>query len=141
MLGEEREPAERSGAQWAAIVVGSVVATGLTLALAMVIANLGFESRRLNSHEGRLARLVDKAPVLEQVRAGLAAEGAEEVAAAEGGAALERLAGEWGGARREEVLEKGRRWASTRAFLTGDFVYVLYFDDSELLQDFTCVRR
>lgn len=141
MLGEEREPAERSGAQWAAIVVGSVAATALTLALAMLIANLGFESRRMGSHEGRLERLVDKAPVLEQVRAGLATEGAEEVAAALGEAGLERLAEEWGGARRDEVLEKGRRWASTRAFLTGDFVYVLYFDGTELLQDFTCVRR
>jgi len=141
VLGEEHEPAERSGAQWAAIVAGSLVATALTLALALLIANLGFESRRVSSHETRLERLVEKAPVLEQVQAGLSAEGAEEVAAADAGARLALLADEWGGERRDEVMEKGERWSSTRAYLAGDFVYILYFDATRLLQDFTCVRR
>ena len=141
MLGEEPEPTPRSGAQWAAIVLGSVGATTLTLLLAMLIANLGFEYRRGSSHEGRLERLVEKRPGLEQVREGLAAEGAREVASAGDAVALARLAEAWAGAQSGEVLEKGTRWASTRAFLTGDFVYILYFDGERLLQDFTCVRR
>lgn len=141
MLGEEPERATRSGAQWAAIAVGSVGGTALALLLAMLIANLGFEYRRGSSHEGRLERLVEKAPILEQVREGLANEGTLEVARAEDAVSLARLARDWGGARGGEVLEKGTRWSSTRAFLSGDYVYILYFDGTRVLQDFTCVRR
>jgi hypothetical protein len=141
VLGEEPEPTRRSVAQWSAIVVGSLGATAVTLLLAMLIANIGFEYRRGSSHQGRLARLVEKAPRLDQVQEGLAGEGAHEVAAAGDAAALARLAEDWGDGRRGEVLEKGARWASTRAFLTGDFVYILYFDGERVLRDFTCVRR
>jgi len=141
VLGEEPEPAPRSGAQWAAIVVGSVSATALTLLLALLIANLGFEYRRGSSHESRLERLVEKAPTLEQVRAGLASEGAHEVAQAGDAVSLARLAQDWGGARSGEVLEKGTRWSTTRAFLAGDFVYILYFDETRVLKDSTCVLR
>jgi hypothetical protein len=141
VLGEEPEPPERSAAQWAAIALGSVSATALTLVLALLIANLGFESRRRGSHETRLERLVDKAPGLEQVREALLAEGAREVARARGDQGLRQLAAEWGGALEGEVLAKGERWGTTRVFATGDFVYILYFDATQVLQDFSCVRR
>ena len=75
------------------------------------------------------------------MRAGLAAEGTHLVASADAPLALRSLAERWGDAHLEEVLEKGGRWRSTRAFEAEDYVYVLYFDAQQVLQDFTCFPR
>jgi len=141
MLGEEPEPDQRSGKQWLAIAAGSLGVTGMALALAMVVGTWGFEQRRSSLHRGRLERLVDRAPSVDRVEAGLAAEGTHLVASADSPTELQALADRWGGDDAAEIVEKGSRWGSTRAFGAEGYVYVLYFDDHGVLQDFTCVPR
>jgi len=141
MLGEAPEPQERSGKQRLAIAAGSLGVTGLALTLAMMVGTWGFEQRSSSLHRGRLERLVDRAPSLDRVVAGLADEGTLLVDSADAPAALRALAQRWGGAHADEILEKGGRWSLTRAFEAEGYVYVLYFDAQRVLQDFTCVPR
>lgn len=133
------EPPER--AKRAATIAGGVVGTALLVGLAMSLGSWGFRYRSTSLHEGRLSRLVERQPRLEQVVAALEGEGAAALAVPAGEAGLRRLASEHGGARGAEILEKGGRHAQARAFRAGDAVYVLYFDASGVLRDFTCVQR
>ena len=78
-------------------------------------------------------------PTRDRVERGLAAEGSPLIEAPEGRVALEKVARSLGGRKAEEVLEKGRRWPTTRVFRAADMLYFLYFDGDDVLQDYTCV--
>jgi hypothetical protein len=120
---------------------GSLALTGLLLYLALLLGGWGFDTRRYAQHAARLRNLLARAPRLEQVVAGLEAEGSRQVAAPEGEAALRRIARERAGLRADEVVRKGLRWKATRVFVASDMVYFIYFDDDGLMRDFTCVSR
>jgi hypothetical protein len=132
-------PAERT--KRIVVVLGSV---GVTLALAFLafwLGAWGFGFRRHSLHEGRLQRLLPLEPTLQQIVAGLAAEGAPLVASAEDARQLAPVASERGGAQRDLILAKGRRYKKVRVFLAGDMVYFIYFDSAGVMRDFVCVGR
>jgi hypothetical protein len=131
------EPPERG--KRAAVIASAILGTSLLVGLAMSLGSWGFRYRNASLHEGRLERLVERRPRIEQVVAALLEEGATPIAAATGEAELRRLAEGHGGPRGAEIVEKGRRHARTRAFRAGDAVYVLYFDADGVLRDFTCI--
>lgn len=113
----------------------------LTLAafvLALLLGSAYFDARRYAAHRGRLQRLVQQQPRIEQVEAGLRDDGSPLVQSPRGEAELKALARRWPGPRGTEILEKGRRWPATRVFHASDMMYVLYFDQDGVLRDFTC---
>lgn len=125
----------------ALIVGGALLVTAASLGLALFLGGWGFDQRRFSLHEGRLRRLLEKEPRLEQVVAGLHAEQSPAIGMARGEAELTRLAERWGGARRTLVLEKGKRWPEVHVFEATDMLYFLYFDKDGVLRDFLCVSR
>lgn len=133
---EARSPLRRG---W--IFAGALLATSLACYLAFWLGSWGFDYRRYSQHDRRLRRLVQQQPTLDRVVRGLADEGSPLVESPEGSIALEKAARGLGGRKAEEVLDKGRRWPTTRVFVAGDMVYFLYFDGDEVLRDFTYVSR
>ena|SRR5260370_15880047 len=121
------------------IFAGALLLTATACALAFWLGAWGFDFRRYSQHEGRLARLVVQHPTRDRVERGLADEGSPLIEAPEGPLALEEVARTLGRRKAEEVLEKGRRWPTTRVFRAGDMLYFLYFDRDDVLQDYTCV--
>lgn len=130
-----------SPARRAAFLALALVLTGLLASLALVLGAWGFDYRRYSQHNGRLRRLLDQTPSLDQVVEGLRDDGSPLVASPEGEAALLAEAARRGGRRAAEVVEKGRRWPRTRVFVAGDMVYFVYFDETGRMRDFTCVSR
>ncbi len=112
--------------------------TLLAFGLALLLGSAYFDARRYAAHQGRLQRLVQQQPRLEQVVAGLRDDGSPLVQSPQGEAELRALAARWPGPRGSEVLDKGRRWPVTRVFHASDMMYVLYFDQDGVLRDFTC---
>jgi hypothetical protein len=139
--GSARPPDAPERGKRVAMIAGGVLVTGLLAGLALSLGSWGFRHRSASLHEGRLARLVEQEPRLQQVVSALIAEGATPLAASAGDDGLRRLAEGHGGARAAEIEAKGRRHAQTRAFRAGDAVYVLYFDKNGILRDYTCVTR
>jgi hypothetical protein len=111
------------------------------LAFAFWLGSWAFDVRRYSQHVGRLERLQQKEPLLDQVVQGLEEEGTPLLAAADTRAEAERLAAQYGGALRAEVAEKGARWPHVRVFRAADMLYVLYFDDGRIMRGFTCISR
>lgn len=122
-------------------MVGSVALTALTLYLALMLGAWGFGYRRFAAHGGRLSRLLKQTPRLDQVVEGLRNDGSPLLDSPAGPEQLRDAAARWGGARRDEVVEKGARWPQTRVFLAGDMIYFIYFDTDGVMKDFTCVSR
>jgi hypothetical protein len=75
------------------------------------------------------------------VREGLENEGTHLVVSADAEESLRIAAEVYGGEKKAEVLEKGRRWGKTRVFRTPDITYVLFFDRDGIMRDFTLVTR
>jgi len=123
------------------IMAGSVAATALIAGFAFFLGAWAFDTRRLLTHETRLQHLVARKPTLGQVVQGLEEEGSPLLASPVGDAELQALAARHGRARVADVVEKGRRWPTTRVFRAGDMVYFIYFDDAEVMRDYVCVAR
>jgi hypothetical protein len=122
-----------------AILAGSLATTALAAYLAFRIGAWSFGFRRFSQHEGRLGRLLPRQPTLERVVQGLNDEGSRLVAAPETAEALERVVAERGGNRAAEIRTKAARFPYTRVFLAGDMVYFIFFDETRVMRDFTCV--
>jgi hypothetical protein len=123
------------------IVVGSVGVTAGVLAIAMTLGSMSFEYRQASFHQGRLQRLVEKEPSVELVSTALNEEGTQLVGSAAGEAELRTLCEEWTGGVPDEALASIAKWPTARAFLTGDFVYILYFDEAGITRDFSLHQR
>lgn len=123
------------------IIVGALAASALALYLALVLGAWGFDFRRTSQHDGRLRRLVQQQPSLARVVQGLADDGSPLIESPDGPEALESAARRHGGAKADEIRTKGRRWPTTRVFRAGDMIYFLYFDDGDVLRDYTWVSR
>jgi hypothetical protein len=113
------------------IVAGSVGVTALVGATALMLGNWGFGQRQESMHASRLERLLKRAPTREQVDIGLREEGARFLGSARTPAELERLSeSHW---RRPAERTSAGEWSEVRAYATGGFVYVLYFDAAGVL--------
>lgn len=122
------------------VVLGSVGVTCLMVWLALTLGSWGFSYRQLSFHDGRLRRMVAQKPRLEQVVAGLQAEGFPLTAAPATQADLQRLADSLAPPYQADVLRKASQWPRTRAFSGQDIVYVLFFDAEDTLRDYTCLQ-
>jgi hypothetical protein len=140
MLDPEPE-APGSGRRRVVFLALAVAGTGLLASLALFLGAWGFDFRRYAQHNGRLQRLLELKPRMDQVVEALEAEGSPLLASPRDEGALRAEAAARGGAKASEVLEKGRRFRHTRVFRAADMVYFIYFDDAGVMGDFTCVSR
>jgi hypothetical protein len=122
-------------------LAGGLVVTVLLATLAFWLGAWGFDTRRFTQHEGRLSRLLQRQPRLQPVVQALEDEGARLLAAPSDERELAEVAARHGGPRSAEILEKGRRWPTTRVFAASDMIYVLFFDEAGVMRDFTLVSR
>jgi hypothetical protein len=123
------------------IVGGSVAATALIAGFAFFLGAWAFDTRQVLTHETRLQRLLARKPTLGQVVQGLEDEGSPLLASPVGDGELRAIATRHGSARVAEVVEKGRRWPTTRVFRAGEMVYFIYFDDAGVMRDYVRVPR
>jgi hypothetical protein len=122
-----------------AVLVSSALLTAALFGVAFWMGAAYFDIRRIGTHAGRLERLLQKTPTLEQVTAGLEDEGSPLVAAPEGPEGLRAAAARFGREKQAEVLAKGSRFPKVRVFRAADMIYFLYFDADDVLRDFTFV--
>jgi hypothetical protein len=123
------------------IFAGSLVLTLAMCYAAFVLGSWAFDTRRFSIHRARLEKVLAEHPAEGRVREGLENEGTHLVLSADGEESLRIAAETYGGERKAEVLEKGRRWGKTRIFRTPDITYVLFFDRDGIMRDFTLVTR
>ncbi len=124
---------------WVVYILASLVTMAAFLA-AMLLGAAYFETRRYSTHIARMERVLAQSPNVEQVDAGLAADGSPLVAKPKTETQLQALLDErYFGKRREEVEAKHRRWPSTRVYRAGDMLYFVYFDESGTMRDFACL--
>jgi hypothetical protein len=121
------------------ILAGAFAATALTCALALFLGSWGFGYRRYSLHEGRLRRVLEQQPTVEQLTAGLEEEGASVVASPKTPEALEEAIVTFGGARAEELRRKAQRWPRARVYRAADMLYFVFFDEGGVMRDFVCV--
>ncbi|MGH9463609.1 MAG: hypothetical protein ACRD1X_20585 [Vicinamibacteria bacterium] len=119
------------------------ITVGLTLAaiglvIALYLGTLGYDVRRSLLHEARLKGVLEEEPTLYQVTVGLE-EKAPLVASPQNEGELEQWIAKYGDQKREEILEKGREWPITRIFDAGDMIYFIYFDEEQIMRDFTYI--
>ena len=119
------------------ITVGlSLAAIGLVIAL--YLGTIGYDVRRTLLHEARLKGVLQEEPTLHQVTVGLE-EKAPLVASPESEKELQEWIARYGGQKKEEILDKGGQWPITRVFDAGDMIYFIYFDEEQIMRDFTFI--
>ena len=121
------------------ILAGAFTATAATLALALALGAWGFDYRRYSQHEARMKRALEQEPTMARLSAGLAEEGAVVIASPQTPEETERAIAEHAGGRAPEIREKAGRWDHLTLYKAADMVYFVYFDDGQVMRDFTCV--
>jgi hypothetical protein len=121
------------------ILLAAAAVTAVLASLALMLGDIGFETRRFSLHEGRLQRLLALQPRADQVTDALAGENARLLGVAQDGASAAALARRYGGARQAEIEAKAARWPQLRVFLAADMIYFIYFDPAGVMKDFTLV--
>ena len=138
-LFSEPEAKARPKSKIVLIIVGSLALAAIPLALALFLGTWGFEYRGLSLHQGRLQRLVQLQPRLEQVMAGLEAEGTKLVATPTTEAELAEVTKRWGAGESAALRKLAGEHSKMRVFQAGDFIYFLYFDAGDVLRDFAVI--
>jgi hypothetical protein len=123
----------------AVIIAASLVVAVCLFLLAFLLGARYFNFRRHHVHETRLQRMLVKNPTLDQVTEGLRNEGSLLIEAPRDARELEPVVQRLGGEKKDEILEKGRSWETTRVFRAGDMLYFLFFDGNGVLRDFSFV--
>ena len=121
------------------VLLGAAAVTAALVWLALMLGDIGFETRRFSLHEGRLKRLQALQPQADQVTQGLADEHARLLGVARDAASAAALAERYGGTRQDEIRAKAARWLHVRVFLAADMIYFIYFDPGGVMKDFTLV--
>ena len=121
------------------VLAGAFTTTAAILALALSLGSWGFDYRRYSLHEGRLERVLQQEPTMPRLTEGLAEEGASVLAAPASPEEIEEAIRAHGGARVAEIRSKLGRWGHLRIYRAGDMLYFVFYDDAEVMRDFTCV--
>ncbi len=121
------------------ILLVAAAVTAVLVWVALILGDVGFETRRFSLHEGRLKRLQALQPQVDQVTQGLADEHARLLGVARDAASAAALARRYGGTRQAEIGSKAARWPNLRVFLAADMIYFIYFDPGGVMKDFTLV--
>jgi len=126
-----------------AVMVGIAVSVTVFLGtLAYVLGSLAFEYRFRTMHEGRLAGLLAQHPPLELVDRAFTNEGTLLLAAPSSRAEQEEALSRWGRGAEAELRSKLRSSSKVRVYQAGEgMVYFVFFDQKDVLRDFTCVRQ
>jgi hypothetical protein len=123
------------------IALGALAVTLAALSLAMLLGSASFDFRRFSQHEGRLRRVMREAPTADRLTRGLADEGTLLIAAPSTPEETARVVAEKAGAKTTEVRAKAARYAHMRVYRTADMLYFIFFDETGVMRDFTCVSR
>ena len=123
------------------ILAGALAVTLGALALAMLLGSASFDFRRYTVHQRRMQKVLREQPTADRLTRGLADEGTPQLAVARTREELEREASTRGGKKAAEIRDKGARHAQTRVYQAGDMLYFVYFDEADVMRDFTCVSR
>ena len=115
-------------------LAGGVLAAGGLAALVLTLGSWAYQHRRYTLHDGRLKRLVEQHPTIEDARQGILAEAGNR-ALPPPPQDLRAFAARWP-ARTDEILRKRERWPLIRMYDAGGLVYLLYFDAAGRLQDY-----
>ncbi len=119
------------------VTIGLALAA-IGLVIALYLGTLGYDVRRTLLHEARLQGVLHEEPTLYQIVVGLE-EKAPLVGSPESGEELEEWIAQYGDQKKEEILKKGRQWPITRIFDAGDMIYFIYFDEEQIMRDFTYI--
>jgi hypothetical protein len=121
------------------ILAGAFAATALTLTLAFLLGSWAFDFRRYSQHEERMRRVLEQQPTIEQLTAGLEAEGASVLSSPETPEEIEKAIARFGRDRVPELRRKAARWPRVRVYRAADMLYFVFFDDQGVMRDFVCV--
>lgn len=108
---------------------------------ALYLGAWAFDVRRFSTHQTRLARLLAHSPTLAQVDQGFKDEGTLLLGSAEGDAALRALAQRFTRDKAAAVSSAGRPYPLTKAYLAGDMIYFIHFDERRVMCAFVIVSR
>ena len=119
-------------------VTAGLVLAAVGLVIALYLGTIGYDVRRTLLHEARLEGVLHEEPTLYQVTVGLE-EKAPLIASPESEVELEGWIRKYGDQKKDDILEKGRKWPITRVFDAGDMIYFIYFDENQIMRDFTFI--
>lgn len=119
-----------------ASVASFVTVSGLGVAL--YLGTLGYDVRRSNMHDRRLKGILVQTPTVYQVTEGLK-EKAPLVLVIDSPRDLNGAVDRWGAEKSSEIRAKARSWPQLRVFAAGDMMYFIYFDDTDVMQDYVYV--
>lgn len=134
------ETPKRGKKIWATILVAGFLLAAIGLVVSLVLGTFGYDVRRRLLHESRLEYILGERPKLWQVVEGLR-EKAPLQASPEGDGDLRRAIAGYSDSERAEILKKADRWPELRIFDAGDMMYVIYFDEEEVMRDFVLVDK
>ena len=122
------------------ISVAALVVTATGLGIALYLGTIGYEIRRTHMHNTRLSRILVQTPTVYQVTVGLQ-EKAPLLLTVGTDAELERAILYWGKPKSSEIEKKALKWSQLRLYDAGDMVYFIYFDESDVMQDYVYVTN
>ncbi len=121
------------------MLAGALLVTLGALTLAMLLGSASFDYRRFSQHEGRLRKVLAKAPTADRLTRGLQEEGTPLLAAPTSAEETERVIAARGGSKITELRQKAARYPQLRVFRAADMLYFVWFDAEGVMRDFTCV--
>ena len=120
------------------ILAAALAASGVLLGGVLWIGSWAYDTRRMTLHEARLRKVLAQAPTADRLSRGLTAEGSPLLVVATNPGEVTKAVTAWGGARKEEILAKAKRFPAMRVHQAGDVAYFLFFDESGVLKDYVC---
>jgi hypothetical protein len=123
------------------IVAGSVAVTSTIVILVFSLAGWAYRYRGGTLHDTRLRNAVAKHPTIGQISQGILAEGNRALPTPASEDELRRLLVEYPRGQADQILAKRRKWRDLRVFDAGGVVYILYFDEAGVLQDYELASR
>ena len=124
------------------IALGALAVTLAALSVAMLLGSISFDYHRKVEHETLLREVLARRPSEQHLTEWLqGVKGAPLIASAATAEARERVVADHGGKQVAEVRAKAARYAQMRVYQASDMLYFIYFDESGVMRDFTCVSR
>ena len=124
------------------VVAGSLAVTSAIVVLVFSLAGWAYHHRGGTLHDTRLRKAVEKHPTMGQISEGILAEpGNRALPTPASEEELRRLLAQYPRGRADQIIAKRRKWRDLRVFDVRDVVYILYFDEAGVLQDYELASR
>jgi hypothetical protein len=122
------------------ILGGALAVSLVTVAVALFLGRLAFDYHRRLEHEDLLREVVARKWTAARLTQWLEhVKGAPLLAVLESPADVEREVLTRGREKAAEIREKAGHHAHVRIYEAADMLYFIYFDDDDVIRDFTCV--